>query len=141
MESKEQAGKLANLNNGEKEGLIVTIVGVGLISGSFALALKDKGFAKKIIGVSRTAASLQKAKELGIIDEILPLEEAVKQSDFIYVATPAIGNSSLAFGCMKQMSKPAAPLRIPPGAIRLLMPDALGILVGGNIALMGATLP
>lgn len=67
---------------------VVTIVGVGLISGSFALALKEKGFAKKIIGVSRTSASLQKAKELGIIDEAMPLEDAVKQSDFIYVAIP-----------------------------------------------------
>ena len=66
----------------------VTIVGVGLISGSFALALKDKGYAKKIIGVSRTKASGDKAKELGIIDEALPLETAVKQSDFIYVAIP-----------------------------------------------------
>ena len=66
----------------------VTIVGVGLISGSFALALKEKGFAKKIIGVSRTKESLVKAKELGIIDEALPLQEAVKQSDFIYVAIP-----------------------------------------------------
>ena len=65
------------------EGLVVTIVGVGLISGSFALAMKEKGFAKKIIGVSKTEESLQKAKELGIIDEALPLEEAVKQSDFI----------------------------------------------------------
>lgn len=66
----------------------VTIIGVGLISGSFALALKEKGFAKKIIGVSRTEASLKKALELGIIDEALPLEEAVKQSDLIYVAIP-----------------------------------------------------
>ena len=66
----------------------VTIVGVGLISGSFALALKDKGYAKKIIGVSRTKASTDKALELGIIDEALPLEEAVTQSDFIYVAIP-----------------------------------------------------
>ncbi len=66
----------------------VTIVGVGLISGSFALAMKEKGFAKKVIGVSRTEASLQKALELGIIDEALSLEEAVKQSDFIYVAIP-----------------------------------------------------
>ncbi|HVZ95825.1 MAG TPA: prephenate dehydrogenase [Chitinophagaceae bacterium] len=66
----------------------VTIVGVGLISGSFALAMKDKGFAKKIIGVSRTRESEEKAKQLGIIDDALPLEEAVKQSDFIYVAIP-----------------------------------------------------
>jgi len=66
----------------------VTIVGVGLISGSFALALKEKGFAKNIIGVSRTQASIDKAKALGIIDEALPMEEAVKKSDFIYVAIP-----------------------------------------------------
>ena len=66
----------------------VTIVGVGLISGSLALGLKEKGLARHIIGVSRTAASAQKALELGLIDEVLPLEEAVKKSDFIYVAIP-----------------------------------------------------
>jgi prephenate dehydrogenase len=66
----------------------VTIVGVGLISGSFALGLKEKGLAKHIIGVSRTEASSKKALELGLIDEALSLEEAVKKSDFIYVAIP-----------------------------------------------------
>lgn len=66
----------------------VTIVGVGLISGSFSLALKEKGLAKKVIGVSRSAASQQKALELGLIDEALPLAEAVQQSDLIYVAIP-----------------------------------------------------
>lgn len=66
----------------------VTIVGVGLISGSLALALKEKKLAKHIIGVSRTEASAKKALELGLIDEALPLEAAVKKSDFIYVAIP-----------------------------------------------------
>lgn len=66
----------------------VTIVGVGLISGSFALGLKEKKLAKHIIGVSRTEASSRKALELGLIDEALPLEEAVKKSDLIYVAIP-----------------------------------------------------
>lgn len=66
----------------------VTIVGVGLISGSFALALKDNGFVKNIIGVSRTQESIDRAINLGIIDEALPLEDAVKKSDFIYVAIP-----------------------------------------------------
>src|SRR5687767_7644192 len=66
----------------------VTIVGVGLISGSFSLALKDRSLVKKVIGVSRTEASGKKALELGLVDEILPLEEAVKQSDLIYVAIP-----------------------------------------------------
>jgi len=66
----------------------ITIVGVGLISGSFALAMKEKGFAKHVIGVSRTKASEQKALALGLIDEALPLEEAVKRSELIYVAIP-----------------------------------------------------
>ena len=66
----------------------VTIVGVGLISGSFSLALKERALVKKVIGVSRTEASAQKAIELGLIDEALPLKEAVKQADLIYVAIP-----------------------------------------------------
>lgn len=70
------------------QGAVLTIVGVGLIGGSFALAMRNKGFAKKVIGVGRSDGSLQKAKELGIIDEALSLEDAVKQSDLIYVAIP-----------------------------------------------------
>jgi prephenate dehydrogenase len=66
----------------------VTIVGVGLISGSFSLALKDKGLVRRVIGVSRTPESARKALELGLIDEVLPLAEAVKESDLIYVAIP-----------------------------------------------------
>jgi len=68
--------------------MVVTVVGVGLIGGSMALALKEKGMAKKVIGVGRSAASIAKAIELGIIDEALPLEAAVKQSDLIYVSIP-----------------------------------------------------
>lgn len=66
----------------------VTIIGVGLIGGSLALAMKEQGFAKKIIGVGKSKASIDKALELGLIDEALPLAEAVQQSDFIYVAIP-----------------------------------------------------
>ena len=66
----------------------VTIVGVGLISGSFALGLKEKNLTKHIIGVSKTEASAKKALELGLVDEMLPLEDAVKKSDLIYVAIP-----------------------------------------------------
>jgi prephenate dehydrogenase len=66
----------------------VTIVGVGLIGGSFSLALKDQKLVKKVIGVSRSGTTARKALELGIIDEVLPLEEAVKRSDLVYVAIP-----------------------------------------------------
>lgn len=66
----------------------VTIVGVGLIGGSFSLALKNLGLTKKVIGVSRTKSSEQKALELGLIDEAMSLEDAVRASDLIYVAIP-----------------------------------------------------
>jgi prephenate dehydrogenase len=66
----------------------VTIIGVGLIGGSIGLALKEKGLAKKVIGVGRSEESLRKAIELGLIDEPMPLEEAVAKADLIYVSIP-----------------------------------------------------
>lgn len=73
----------------------VTIVGVGLISGSFALALKGRGLTEKIIGVSRTEKSANKALELGLIDEIMSLEEGIKHADLIYVAIPVDSSISV----------------------------------------------
>ena len=73
----------------------VTIVGVGLISGSFALALKQRGLTERVIGVSRTEKSAQKALELGLVDEILPLEDAVQRADLIYVAIPVDASISV----------------------------------------------
>jgi prephenate dehydrogenase len=75
-------------NNVFTNPFTTAIIGVGLISGSFALALKKHGFSNKIIGVSRTKESAEKAIQLGIIDETLPLEDAVQKADFIYVAIP-----------------------------------------------------
>ena len=66
----------------------VTIVGVGLIGGSFGLALKDRGLARRVIGVGNSPGNIRKALELGLVDEVLPLEAAVEQSDLIYVAIP-----------------------------------------------------
>ncbi len=66
----------------------VTIIGVGLIGGSFALALKEKNIAKHIIGVDNNESNLQKALALGLINEALSLEAAIKKADLIYVAIP-----------------------------------------------------
>ena len=68
--------------------MTITVIGVGLIGGSMALGLKGLGIAQKVIGVSRQDDSLSRALELNIIDEALPLEEAVKQADIIYIAIP-----------------------------------------------------
>ena len=66
----------------------VTIVGVGLIGGSFALALKENHLAKNIIGVDTNEENIEKALALGLIDETLSLEDAVKKSSLIFLAIP-----------------------------------------------------
>lgn len=67
----------------------VVIVGVGLIGGSFALALKEAGAVRHIAGVDRSAAFLQRAKALGIIDAIAAsAEDAVKNADLVLIAAP-----------------------------------------------------
>ena len=68
--------------------MVVTIIGVGLIGGSMAMALKEKGVATKIIGVENNAAHQTKALELHLVDEIMDLEGAVQASDFVILAVP-----------------------------------------------------
>lgn len=75
--------------------LNICVIGLGLIGGTLAFALRDHKLAKKIIGVEADEAHAKKALELGIADEILPLEAAVAQSDFIILATPVTVAASL----------------------------------------------
>ncbi len=65
----------------------VAIAGVGLIGGSFGLALKSAGFRGRIIGVSSPGA-IKDALAVGAIDEALPLAEAASQADLIYLSQP-----------------------------------------------------
>ena len=67
----------------------VAIFGVGLIGGSFALALREAGFSGKIIGVS-SPATLRRALDLRVIDEALPAEEGARAADLIYLAQPIV---------------------------------------------------
>lgn len=66
----------------------LTIIGVGLIGGSIALKLREKHFVDYIYGVDYSEQHLREAKEVEIIDEASPLENAVKNSDLIIVAIP-----------------------------------------------------
>ena len=68
--------------------MTVAIVGIGLIGGSFALALKDKGLAKKVLGVESSEEHKRKALALRLVDEVKDLDEAVKESDLIFLAVP-----------------------------------------------------
>ncbi|AQX05319.1 prephenate dehydrogenase [Elizabethkingia meningoseptica] len=66
----------------------ISIIGTGLIGGSMALKLKQKGMAATIIGIDKNEEHLKEAKALGIIDDYQPFEEGVKSADLIIVAIP-----------------------------------------------------
>ncbi|MDJ0832397.1 MAG: prephenate dehydrogenase/arogenate dehydrogenase family protein [Gammaproteobacteria bacterium] len=67
----------------------LTIIGVGLIGSSLALALKQQGFVKRVTGCGRTEASLQKGVELGVLDDYsLAVSEAVAGADVVVLAVP-----------------------------------------------------
>jgi prephenate dehydrogenase len=65
----------------------VAIVGVGLIGGSFGLALRKAGFGGEILGVSSEGAIAEGILR-GAIDRGLPLAEAAARADLIYIAQP-----------------------------------------------------
>ncbi|WDF70221.1 prephenate dehydrogenase [Sphingobacterium oryzagri] len=66
----------------------IAIVGVGLIGGSIGIRLKETNFCDKIIGVEKNESNQRKALELGLVDEILPLEEALKRCKIIVLTVP-----------------------------------------------------
>lgn len=68
--------------------MTVTVVGIGLIGGSFALALKEKGLAETIIGVEASKEHAEQAIELGLVDETAHLNEAISRSQLIILAVP-----------------------------------------------------
>ena len=65
----------------------LAIVGTGLIGGSFALALKQAGAVREVLGVGRSPARLTVARELGLIDRAVDWAEA-GQADCILLALP-----------------------------------------------------
>jgi prephenate dehydrogenase len=72
----------------------IAIVGVGLIGGSFALALRRAGAVARIVGADRDTQALERAAALGVIDTAAhSIAEAVAGADLVFVSVPvrAIG--------------------------------------------------
>jgi len=65
-----------------------TVIGLGLIGGSFALSLKDKGLSEYVMGIERSESNARRALDLGLVDRIATLDEALDESDLIVLATP-----------------------------------------------------
>ena len=75
--------------NSEPEFGKVVVFGVGLIGGSFALALKAAGQVEEVVGFGRSLSTLKQALDLGIIDRVgANAGQEVADADLVLLATP-----------------------------------------------------
>lgn len=71
----------------------LVVIGVGLIGGSVAAALRRAGRVRHVVGVGRSRANMDRARELGVIDEISQdIGAAVKTADTVLLAVPVQQN-------------------------------------------------
>ena len=67
----------------------ITIIGVGLIGGSLAKAIKENNLAKVVFGFGRDLNRLEKAQKTNVIDQFSTnLKDAINDSDIVIIATP-----------------------------------------------------
>jgi prephenate dehydrogenase len=86
----------------------LTVIGVGLIGGSLARALREAGEVGEVVGCGRGRANLEKALELGVVDRYShDIGEAVEGADMVFLGVP-LGAMGEAFGAMRQHLLPDA---------------------------------
>ena len=64
------------------------VIGLGLIGGSMAIDLRKAGMATEVVGVDQNSAHAEKAAALGLVDAVMPLEEALADADLVIAAIP-----------------------------------------------------
>ena len=65
------------------------LIGCGLMGGSFALALKQAGLVKRVVGYSKSPSTTERARKMGVIDVEAPSALlAVAGADIVLLAVP-----------------------------------------------------
>src|SRR5438045_3453928 len=81
----------------------LVVVGVGLIGGSFALALRSAGAVGEIVGIGRTRSNLDDALARGIVDRVRTLDaswsDEIKDAELVLFATPVAQLPDLFAAC------------------------------------------
>lgn len=83
----------------------IAIVGIGLIGGSAAIRLRETKLFDKIIGVDKNESNQKKALQLGLVDEIMSLENAIQQAKVILLTVPVDVIMHLAPAILDQIDK------------------------------------
>ena len=82
----------------------VCVIGLGLIGGSFALAVKKHSLAERVYGVDASPRNAAKALELGLVDEIIEFDKALDVANLIAIATPVDTIPQLAIKLLNRIS-------------------------------------
>ena len=86
----------------------LALIGCGLMGGSFALALREAGLVKIIVGFSASEKTRQRALELQVIDQACAsVAEAVQGADLVLLAVP-VGAMHASFAAMRDVLQPSA---------------------------------
>lgn len=85
--------------------LHIAVVGVGLIGGSLALRCKKNGLAKSIVGVDNNPDHARIALEMGIVDRMLELEEAIQVADLVVLSVPVSALTTLLPSVLDQVDQ------------------------------------
>ncbi|MDQ6621694.1 MAG: prephenate dehydrogenase/arogenate dehydrogenase family protein [Pseudomonadota bacterium] len=114
----------------------LVIVGVGLIGGSFALALKSAAAVSEVVGIGRTRANLRDALERQIVDRVRALDESwmpeFRDADVVLYATPV--------GELQQLLASTAE-HLGPHTIALDVGSTKQDVIAAARATLGAALP
>jgi prephenate dehydrogenase len=111
----------------------VAVIGVGLIGGSFSLALKQAKACAHVVGIGRSAANLELALERGVIDSVLPdRKAAIASADLVVITTP-VAQFADVFRDVNEALKPGA-LVTDGGSTKRDVIKAARAALGGKIA-------
>ena len=104
---------------------IVAVVGVGLIGGSLAAALRQRKVARRVIGVGRDAARLEAARKAGLIDEgSTDLAEVARRTNLIVFCTPVERVAEGVRAALAGLACSSSGLQLTANSSKLLLTDA-----------------
>ncbi|MBR4171532.1 MAG: prephenate dehydrogenase [Kiritimatiellae bacterium] len=85
--------------------MVIGIIGLGLIGGSFAKDLRGEPWTDRIIGVDNNSDHAKRARELGLVDELVELPQLMSEAEVILLAIPVDGIVALLPSLLDRVSE------------------------------------
>lgn len=114
----------------------VAVIGLGLLGGSLAVAAKQRGVARRVVGSARRLEPLKAALRNGIVDEIADPLDAVRGADLVVLATPVSAMPSVVQQVAPALSEGA--LVTDVGSVKAILTDTLPGLLPPGVTFVGA---